>query len=269
MAFVNNTECVQRLSDNSGLHPAVRKLQRTQPEEWLAIQTQAASPPGSPYSDLSEASSEPETQADMFIEGSEHDLQEAQSLGQRSNDDEDRCQRNELPCGVFLTTEYNIQLIVNGNSSQSWSNVLCSNLLHQRLPPEMQPLHRIDRLNMSHQIPELGILLVATQVGRIGIITPTYRPGHGDYGFKLDITLPLESQEDEDLRPEWPLLGFAASPVQGYGPRAYSPSDPPEIDTADARIIPKFRLLMYYYDHTVLSYEISRPIDGGSELLIL
>ena len=268
VAYLDNSECLQNLPDNSHWHPAFRKFSKTQPGE---------TPPAPDWSSLNEASTDDESLASSEEDASsvdpldEHDPDEDMSpiASPPPNDHHEQCEQKELPCGVFLTTENNLQLMINGDSSRSESNVLCYDALKQKLPPGMYPLSRIERLNMMHQIPELGILLVASQIGRLGIVTTTYRPETGDYGFKLEKIVPFVSQEDEDLRPELPLLGFAVSPVQGHAPQGYSPSsDAPEQRNVRPQSDRKFRLLMYYYDHTILSYEISRPVDGDDLLMI-
>lgn len=61
--------------------------------------------------------------------------------------------------------------------------------------------------------------------------------------FRLDLILPGKKQEDEGMKPNLPLFGLAVGPLQtkkGIG-RAGS-----------------WRLVLHYYDHTVLSYELSR-----------
>ena len=76
--------------------------------------------------------------------------------------------------------------------------------------------------------------------------------------------LPTLSQEQQGVRPEVPLLGMAVSPVQGQEMKAYSPSN--SAAEVDKRRKPeaqgRYRLLMMYYDHTLLSYEISSGLDG-------
>ena len=144
--------------------------------------------------------------------------------------------------------------------------VLCSNALQQKLPPDIQ--HLIERLNMIHQIPELGVVAIGNQIGRVALLTlttwrSTEKPRRKvtslpdvevHSGFKISAILPRQSQERRNLRPDTPLLGMAVSPVQGH-----------RASDAGHR---RYRLLMTYYDHTILSYEIFRESPGG-ELLIV
>ena len=146
--------------------------------------------------------------------------------------------------------------------------VLCSNALQQKLPPGIQHLRRIERLNMIHQIPELGVVVIGNQIGRVGLLTlTTWRPTEKGRrklsrvpdvkvhaGFKISAILPRQSQEGRNMRPETPLLGMAVSPIQGHG-------------TTNAGLR-RYRLLMTYYDHTILSYEILRESPGGQLLIV-
>ena len=90
----------------------------------------------------------------------------------------------------------------------------------------------------------------------------TYWPEAQRHGFKVEAILPTLSQEKQGMRPEVPLLGMAVSPVQGQGMKAYSPSMTEAEDRRTPRGEGRYRLLMMYYDHTILSYEISSGSDG-------
>ncbi len=94
-------------------------------------------------------------------------------------------------------------------------------------------------------------------------------------GFRVDWLLPLKSQEDKGQRPESPLLGMAVGPIQG---REMTPADE-EVGSGGGGAGEKwravessrrYRLMMVYYDHTVLSYEIWRDCgaEGGDGVLV-
>jgi hypothetical protein len=97
-------------------------------------------------------------------------------------------------------------------------HVFCANILKQALPPAIERSNHafIDRLNMVLQLPELGIVVVATQIGRCAVCSLTKRTNAGTLGLRVDWILPTEKQERKGLRPLGPLLGIAASPVQGH-----------------------------------------------------
>lgn len=96
-------------------------------------------------------------------------------------------------------------------------HVFCANVLKQALPPAFEASNHshIDRLNMMLQIPELGIVVIATQIGRCAVCTLTQYEKTGTLGLRVDWILPSKKQELKGFRPVGPLLGIAASPVQG------------------------------------------------------
>lgn len=118
---------------------------------------------------------------------------------------------------------------------------------------------------MIHQIPSLGIVAIASQVGRVALLTMTKLKSHSEHkasllGFRVEHILPFRSQEDRGERPEVPLLGLAVGPMQGHGLGdehiGVSGINSAENDSGGGDR--RYRLLMIYYDHTVLSYEIGR-----------
>lgn len=115
---------------------------------------------------------------------------------------------------------------------------------------------------MTQVIPELGVVITATSLGRAAIFTLTrrrYTPSKtesqlSDYAMRLDWVIPFASQEDS--RPMHALVGLAVGPVQG---REYVEGEtrPPASNSGGKR----WRIMLTYLDCTVLSYEISRPGD--------
>ncbi|KAI4184820.1 MAG: hypothetical protein L6R41_004486 [Letrouitia leprolyta] len=194
-----------------------------------------------------------------------------------------------LPFSILQTTRTDIRLLhsisppTNGLLSKgSVKEVICRSPLHQHLRPEESWLGRLERLNMVLQIPELGLVAVGDQTGRVALLTLTRVRGeckemkHHEAGFRLERFLPLMSQEDDNQRPKTELLGIAVGPISsrllrradglddehdryGYnrrheGWREYEGSR-------------RYRLVLYYRDHTVLSYEIKRPFKGELDVL--
>ncbi|MCJ1390760.1 hypothetical protein MMC18_003621 [Xylographa bjoerkii] len=121
-------------------------------------------------------------------------------------------------------------------------------MLDQHIPASHDWLHSFNRLNMSLQIPTLGIVILASPMGRVALLSLTRLRRTNNCAFRLDWLLPTKSQEDRGERPEVPLLGVAVGPVQGSG--------------AEPK---KWRLMLTYSDYSVLSYEIGRE---GEEVLI-
>jgi hypothetical protein len=134
--------------------------------------------------------------------------------------------------------------------------ILCRNVLKQVTSEGMlNRVERYSRLNMLFPIPSLSLVLVATQAGRLALVGMT-RPqeplGMGlEVGMRVEMILPLKSQEDDGRRPECGLLGFAAAPLQRKGRAGRG----------------RWRILMHYYDFSILSYEIWREENGGIGIL--
>ncbi|KAI9813832.1 MAG: hypothetical protein M1827_003622 [Pycnora praestabilis] len=136
---------------------------------------------------------------------------------------------------------------------------ICQSLFAQHLPPGYPALRHFDRINLLAQIPELGIAIVATQCGRVALLTLTRMQtiSSEHFAFRVDLIVPFESQECENLRPHCPLLGIAVGPIQGKDMLSLADS---RFDSSAGIIERKrFRLLLTYYDHTILSYELERP----------
>ena len=116
----------------------------------------------------------------------------------------------------------------------------------------------IDRISMSTVIPELGVVVIATPKGRAAVLSlcqtrPTgFSPATRKrkdpiYYFRLEWLLPFESQEELGLRPIRPyLIGLVAGPLQGM------------LGPAQLGVTRRWRLILTFRDHTVLSYELGR-----------
>lgn len=127
-----------------------------------------------------------------------------------------------------------------------------------RLHPYLNEQH--DRMNMSLQIPSLGLVILASPKGRAAILTLTSVPnapgtvypaaGRTLFAFRVEHVLPTEDQEAGCTWREVgglkavPLVGVAASPIPGHAGR-------------------RWRLLMVYMDHTVFTYELARAVGGS------
>lgn len=96
-------------------------------------------------------------------------------------------------------------------------HIFCGSALKQTLPRQMElsSFAHFDRMNMMQYIPELGIVVIATQLGRCAVCTLTRKHDTGTLGFRVDWILPTMRQEKAGLRPTAPLLGIAAGPIQG------------------------------------------------------
>lgn len=133
------------------------------------------------------------------------------------------------------------------------------NPLYQHLPHGLYLLEKYDRMNMCVQVPELGVVITASGKGRAAVFSLTQKGVAPDitYAFRLDYIVPFTEQETARKRPWTALVGVAVGPVQGMLGQQ-----------GRAR---KWRLLLMYVDHSVLSYELGRPADGtvGAQALIV
>jgi hypothetical protein len=85
---------------------------------------------------------------------------------------------------------------------------------------------------MVKYIPELGLVVAASQKGRVAIISLTWQEEVG-FGFRLDWIVPFHTQEQKDERPQSPLLGIAVSPMPGFEVPQDVPCIPQGIDPTD------------------------------------
>lgn len=159
-------------------------------------------------------------------------------------------------------------------TDDNWVPTQCDNLLRQEFLHDVsfpRPLTDYDRLNMLATIPELSLVLVASQVGRVALITitrPVIKGNIDQYSrlgnivaMRIDLILPFRHEEiEERIRPSHGLLGMAVGPMQ---------SERAKMAATETRQRPRrWRLMLHYFDHTILSYELSRD-EENRELLVL
>ena len=179
---------------------------------------------------------------------------ETQSKPEAADDQPPKCPVYHLPnkCAILRTYQEDIELIP---PATALPRTVCFKALKQHLPDAILPQAHFERLIFHALIVELGLVIVGTQVGRVALLTLT-RPedSFSHFGpvtmFRVDRILPTKTHEAAGLRPHVPLLGFAVAPLQGE-------------QMMERR---RWRLVLHYYDHSVLSYELSRE---GENLLVL
>lgn len=132
-----------------------------------------------------------------------------------------------------------------------------------------------DRHCYTTQIPELGVFIIASPNGRAGVFSLTCAPGHGindvtgrpQFGFQLEYILPFANSDDRKV---WDvegarLIGVAAGPVQGMldaESRVEEGEDGGGYDEQPGKR--RWRIMMYYTDHTVLAFELGKKRGGGA-----
>lgn len=85
---------------------------------------------------------------------------------------------------------------------------------------------------MVKYIHEVGIVVAASQKGRVAIISLTWQQEIG-FAFRIDWIIPFLTQEFHNKRPVIPLLGLAVSPMPGFETPPDVPCIPQGIDPAD------------------------------------
>ncbi|KAJ5570193.1 uncharacterized protein N7459_009623 [Penicillium hispanicum] len=131
---------------------------------------------------------------------------------------------------VIHFSEHNISLAPYPMDSEY--EILCKNSLFQRFAFNQDIHSACDRFNMVKYIPELGLVVAASQKGRVAIIALTWQEEIG-YAFRLDWIVPFWSQERDNCRPMLPLLGLAVSPMPGFEISPDIPCIPRGVDPND------------------------------------
>ncbi|KAK6226766.1 hypothetical protein QIS74_00321 [Colletotrichum tabaci] len=189
----------------------------------------------------------------------------------RNTKQQDRKALEELGrrCCILRTYEEDIEM--RSINPDDGAAVFCKDPISWNYPPH--PLLRhAERLNMIVHVPELSLVVIGSAIGRVILLTPTRSrysiPGDGfrlKQGFRIDWVLPRRSEERSGWRPPRGLYGIAVGPVQEGGATGclLRPDNAPAPSPASRR----YRLMLHYRDHTILSYEISRD-EGNEDVLI-
>lgn len=111
-------------------------------------------------------------------------------------------------------------------------DITCRNALHQETSFGDDTSILCDRFNMVKYVPELGLVVAASQKGRVAIISLTRHHELG-YSFRVDWILPFCTQEQNQDRPRTPLLGLTVSPMPGFEIPPDIPSIPRGVDPQD------------------------------------
>lgn len=177
-----------------------------------------------------------------------------------------------LPCPILHASVRNVYLLQPSNQryhSGPFAPPLVglAQPLQQSVQVDYRYLNMFDRLNMNAYMPALGVVILASQKGRALVLALTKVPSHVHYpkemhdlGFKTNYALraeailPFAHQEKVNERPFFPLHGIAVGPMQG------TETLPDELR--------RWRLMMMYHDHSVMSYEISRKRGRDSAIYL-
>jgi hypothetical protein len=184
----------------------------------------------------------------------------------------------DLPCPILHTSIRNVYLLQPSQQRHGQNEPFLPPMvglaapLRQSIQAEYRMLNMFDRLSMHAYIPTLGVVVLASQKGRAIVLSLTrvlqnmkypveIDPKLGiktNYAMRTECILPFESQEKSGQRPFSPLHGIAVGPIQG---------------TENVRNEAKrrWRLIMMFQDHSLLTYEIRRTktADIGIEELVV
>ncbi|KAF7193150.1 putative WD repeat-containing protein C27B12.05 [Pseudocercospora fuligena] len=176
----------------------------------------------------------------------------------------------DLPCPILHASVRNVYLLQPSDhrgpeDPLASPTVGFTNALHQLVQQEFAWLNVYERLNMNAYIPSIGIVVLASQKGRAMVLSLTklsksarYPSQLQDvksekktkYAMRVERIVPFASQEEQMERPFAPLLGIATGPIQGT---EHLPDEQK-----------RWRLMLTYADHSILSYEISRRSSRDS-----
>ncbi|KAI0468701.1 hypothetical protein F4859DRAFT_516864 [Xylaria cf. heliscus] len=163
---------------------------------------------------------------------------------------------------VIRTYEMDIELM---GSNPDSPGIMLTDVIYQKRPRQttMPGVHfPPERLcNLLH-VPELSLVVAGSLCGRVALITLT-RPTSSLYsfkrGFRVEAILPKRMDENHHLRPICPLLGVAIAPIPSAGGKA-----PDDCLLGERR----YRIMLHYYDHRILSYDVYRDMKT-SEISVI
>jgi hypothetical protein len=180
---------------------------------------------------------------DTFTRLERHGLTPLIPLEQKGHDAE------ATPLILLRTYAQDIELV-------KLDDLQSSHPLPTRVTPRIPLIspREIARFNMVCRIPELHLVLIASQSGSVIVLGLT-KVFSSTYDLDPFLTCRVEKQlplpQHWKYMPRCPLLGIAASPLQGSREGGFG-----------VRMWRRWRVLLHYYDHTVLSYEIFRSERG-------
>ncbi|KAL7924028.1 CRT10 domain-containing protein [Trichoderma austrokoningii] len=168
------------------------------------------------------------------------------------------------------TYEKDLELRSLRGSEAGWYEigVMCPNAVtfgsfHQRI---LRPYFRAtSRLSMIAHIPELSLVVLGSPIGRVLLVTPTKLGSpvvsktpwlYWHHGLRVEYVLPRQSDEDKFRSVLRPLHGLAVGPLQSSENRGG--------DLTNGTTTPKrFRLMLHYRNHDILTYELTREDRTG------
>lgn len=142
-----------------------------------------------------------------------------------------------------------------------WSDAMRSLLRPSDSEQTWSQFRMARRINMVIHVPELQIVFLGSPEGRVLIVTTTrlarpmadpHRDAIWDYALRPEWVLPRASEEAKHIPVRRPLYGMAVGPVPCLG------SDRKHKARLKGSMPPRYRLMLHYRNHDVLSYELWR-----------
>jgi len=186
----------------------------------------------------------------------------------------------DLPCPVLQLSFKDIYLYQPSPTGKAWDHLPMPStrrLFQQEISVAFESgSYKFGRINMYAQIPSLGVVIIATQKGRVAVLSLTQtvtrmldyeKAKMSDpplerlqmekrvFGYRVDHILPLSSQEEAGHRPKAGIHGIAVGPIQGTE----------HLDEGFQR----WRLLIHYQDLSILAYEIGKPTRDQLDLSLM
>ncbi|TGJ86642.1 hypothetical protein E0Z10_g2129 [Xylaria hypoxylon] len=246
--YIGTGKSVKHIKDNSVLHPWVRENRthrfRLAPH-WHGIEASVRW-----YNEKSDCCKEWTADQDEAADNPSEQV----TLGVPINNSVNNTVILPDGSSVMRTYEKDIEL-VGGDQN---IGIMFDNAIHQQIPPQtLLPFVQFspERLSNLLHVPELCLVVAASLCGRVALITLT-RPSNPHYsfkrGFRVEAILPKRTEEDHRIRPICLLLGVAIGPI-------------PSVGGGNNRLLGdrRYRIMLHYYDHRILSYEVHRNSITG------
>jgi hypothetical protein len=192
----------------------------------------------------------------------------------------------DLPCPILQLSFKDTYLYQSAPNGKAWDHLPIPStrrLFQQEVSVAFESgSYKFGRINMYAQIPSLGVVIIATQKGRVAVLSltqtvtrmldyekaKTYEMAKTNespiekprmekrvFGYRVDHILPLSSQEEAGHRPKAGIHGIAVGPVQGTE------------HLEDG--LKRWRLLVHYQDLSILAYEIGKSTKDQLDLSLM
>ncbi|KAI0107533.1 hypothetical protein GGR51DRAFT_559336 [Nemania sp. FL0031] len=255
--YIGTSKALEHIKDNSTSHPWVRHGQthkfRIAPHRQIEVASEWYDPKFDCKENWTADRDEAADKSPKHVHLSSHKREEAKNGTVLCADGS----------SVMRTYEMDIELMAAHPDN---IGIMFENIIRQKKPLRAALPHipfSPERFSNLLHVPALSLVVAGSQCGRVALITLT-RPTNPNYsfrrGFKVETILPKRRDEDLRLRPICLLLGVAIGPI------------PVDMGDEGSSSWPlgerRYRIMLHYYDHRILSYEVYRNMMT-SELFVI